>query len=140
MNRGGKPMIRCVGAVVHDDSGRLLLIRRTRPPGAGLWSLPGGKVESGESDAAAVRREVREETGLEIAVGAFVGRVERPAPSGVFDIHDYAAVVTGGDLRAGDDAAEAGWFDLATFTTMRTSGELVDELAETLDGWGVLPR
>ncbi|MGW5054192.1 NUDIX hydrolase [Actinokineospora sp. NPDC004072] len=133
-------MIRCVGAVVHDAAGRLLLIRRARPPGAGLWSLPGGKVDPGESDAEAVRREVREETGLEVAVGAFVGRVERPAPSGVFDIHDYACVVTGGDLRAGDDAAAAVWVDLATFTTMRTSGELVDELAETLDGWGALPR
>lgn len=140
MSSGEYRVIRCVGGVVHDGSGRLLLIRRARPPGAGLWSLPGGKVDEGESDPIALARELREETGLAVAVGAFVGRVERPAPSGVFDIHDYACSVTGGELRAGDDAIDARWVDLATFTTMETSGELVDELADTLHSWGALPR
>ncbi|MFC7613097.1 NUDIX hydrolase [Actinokineospora soli] len=140
MFEGEYRMIRCVGGLVRDDSGRLLLIRRARPPGAGQWSLPGGKVEGGESDAEALRRELREETGLEVIVGAFVGRVERPAPSGVFDIHDYDCSVTGGDLHPGDDATDARWVDHATFTTMQTSGELVDGLGETLHAWGALPH
>src|SRR5436190_190421 len=59
-----KPAIRveCAGAVVRDDHGRLLLVRRGRPPSAGLWSLPGGRIEPGESAAAAAAREVWEET------------------------------------------------------------------------------
>ncbi|MFC5287326.1 NUDIX hydrolase [Actinokineospora guangxiensis] len=140
MSSGEYRVIRCVGGVVRDDSGRVLLIRRAHEPGSGLWSLPGGKVESGETDAEALSRELREETGLSATVGAFIGAVERPAPSGVFDIHDYACSVTGGELRAGDDATDVRWVDLATFTTMERSGQLVDELATTLQSWGQLPR
>ncbi|MGQ0838258.1 NUDIX hydrolase [Actinokineospora sp.] len=131
--------IRCVGAIVRDSSGRLLLVRRAHDPGRGQWSLPGGKVESGESDAAAVIRELREETGLAVAVGARVGQVERLAPTGVYEIHDYACAVTSGDLRAGDDATEAAWVDLATFTTLERSNRLVDKLADTLRAWRSLP-
>ncbi|MGH3878481.1 MAG: NUDIX hydrolase [Actinophytocola sp.] len=133
-------MIRCVGAVVHDAAGRLLLIKRGQAPGAGLWSLPGGRVEPDESDAEAVVRELREETGLEVRVGELVGRVERPAPAGVFEIFDYAGVVVGGSLRAGDDAAEVGWVDLAGFESLSAAGELVDPLAATLRDWDALPR
>lgn len=134
------PMIRCVGAIVHDSAGRLLLIKRGRPPGRGLWSLPGGRVEPGETDEQAVTRELREETGLSIRPGALVGRVERPAPAGVFEIFDYAGVVAGGTLRAGDDAAEADWVGPAEFAGLAERGELVAELAETLRGWDALPR
>jgi len=133
-------MIRCVGAIVHDAAGRLLLIRRGRAPGAGLWSLPGGRVEPDESDAEAVVRELREETGLEVRPGDLVGRVERPAPAGVFEIFDYVGVVVGGSLRAGDDAAEADWVDLARFESLSAAGELVELLAETLREWDALPR
>ena len=72
--------IACVGAVVVDDAGRYLLVRRGREPSKGLWSIPGGKVEPGESDEQATAREVLEETGLPVTVGDFVGHVERPAP------------------------------------------------------------
>jgi 8-oxo-dGTP diphosphatase len=92
--------IACVGAVVR-SGGKLLVIRRGRPPGAGLWSLPGGRVEPGESDEQALRREVREETGLEVSVGELVGTVERdadpdlPGSGGTFVIHDYACSPAG---------------------------------------------
>jgi ADP-ribose pyrophosphatase YjhB (NUDIX family) len=73
-----RPVVACVGAVVHDTAGRLLLIRRGQEPSRGLWSLPGGRVEPGETVAAAVVREVREETGLEVRpariAGVFGGR------------------------------------------------------------------
>ena len=65
--------IRCVGALVHDSNGRLLLVRRANPPGEGMWSIPGGRVEPGETDEAAVTREVAEETGLSVTVGRLVG-------------------------------------------------------------------
>jgi 8-oxo-dGTP diphosphatase len=127
----------CVGAVVHDDEHRLLLVRRGRNPSAGRWSLPGGRVEAGESDGEAVRREVLEETGLDVVVGRLVGTVERPGPDGVvYDIRDYACAVMGGRLRAGDDASEVRWVDRWDLLTLDTTDGLVD----ALEAWGMLPR
>jgi ADP-ribose pyrophosphatase YjhB (NUDIX family) len=129
-----------VGAVVVDPAGRLLLVRRGRDPGAGLWSIPGGKVEPGESRAEAVVRELAEETGLPVVVGEHVGTVERAAPADdVFVIHDYRAVLSPGtdpgSARAGDDAAGVGWF---TPEEVRAAA-CVPGLVEALSGWGVLP-
>ncbi len=134
------PMIRCVGAIVHDVAGRLLLIRRGTPPGEGLWSLPGGRVEADETDFSAVARELEEETGLQVRPEKLIGRVERPAPAGIYEIYDYAATVVGGSLRPGDDASAAEWVDLTRFHTMEREGELVSQLADTLRDWQALPR
>lgn len=133
-------MIRCVGAIVHDAAGRLLLVRRVNEPGRGRWSLPGGRVEPGETDGSAVARELLEETGLEVRAGSLVGSVQRAAPGGVFVIYDYAATVVGGRLRAGDDASAAAWVDAEEFTRLDEGGHLVDELAATLREWRSLPR
>ena len=73
MDIAGDTTIRCVGGIVHDAQGRLLLIKRANEPGRGRWSLPGGRVEPGETDAEAVVREVREETGLEVTPGPLAG-------------------------------------------------------------------
>jgi ADP-ribose pyrophosphatase YjhB (NUDIX family) len=129
--------VACVGAVVHDDEHRLLMIRRANPPGVGTWSLPGGRVEADETDADAVRREVAEETGLQVTVGVRVGTVVLAGPNGVsYDVRDYACAVTGGRLRAGDDAAEARWVHRAELLLLDTPPGLVD----TLEQWGVLPK
>lgn len=129
--------VRCVGGVVRDGEGRLLLVRRGRPPGEGLWSIPGGRVEPGEGDAAAVVRELAEETGLTVRAGRLIGTVERPGPGGVtYEIHDYAATVTGGTARAGDDAAEVRWVTDAELRAYPTVTGLLDALAS----WGVVPR
>jgi len=133
-------MIRCVGAIVHDTAGRLLLIRRGTPPGQGLWSLPGGRVEPGETDFSAVVRELLEETNLHVRPGDLVGSVRRPAPAGVYEIFDYAATVVTGTLKPGDDAAAADWVNLPTFDAMDRADELVPRLADTLRGWNALPR
>ena len=140
MTEGQIPMIRCVGAVVHDATGRLLLIRRATDPGRGQWSLPGGRVEPGETDAEAVIRELREETGLEVVPGKLVGSVERPARTGIYLIFDYSAQVAGGVLRAGDDASDARWASATEFTALHEAGQLVDGLADTLETWNALPR
>jgi 8-oxo-dGTP diphosphatase len=126
----------CVGALVYDDRRRLLLVRRGRPPGVGLWSIPGGRVEPGETDEQAVIREIAEETGLTVEVGALVGTVERPGPAGqLYVIRDYAATIESGTLRPGDDADETRFADRATFDRL----PLVDHLAETLARWHSLP-
>lgn len=129
-------VVRCVGAVVHDAAGRLLLVRRANEPGRGQWSLPGGRVEPGESDAFAVARELREETGLEVRVGSLVGSVQR----GQFLIFDYAAEAIGGELAAGDDASAVAWVTSAEFTRLEADGLLVAQLSDTLTGWSALPR
>jgi 8-oxo-dGTP diphosphatase len=127
--------IACVGAIVHDDAGRLLLVQRGHDPEAGRWSLPGGRVEPGETDADALAREMREETGLIVTAGPLVGAVERPGGAGtVLDIRDYAATVTGGQLAAGDDAAAARWVAPSDVTSL----PLTTGLAEALRAWGVL--
>ncbi|MFG2090648.1 MULTISPECIES: NUDIX hydrolase [unclassified Spirillospora] len=127
--------IRCVGGIVRDGQGRLLMVRRGRPPGEGLWSIPGGRVEPGEDDPAAVARELKEETGLDVVVGAPAGTVERPGPGGVtYDIHDYVATVAGGTLRAGDDASDVRWVSPDGLRGLPVTPGLLDALAL----WGLL--
>ncbi len=118
----------CVGAVVIDDD-RLLLVRRGRGPAAGEWALPGGRVEFGETMVEALVREVKEETGLDVAVGDYIGHVEVLGDHDHFVIHDfYATAFETEPVRAGDDAQEVAWFDLHVVSELN----LVDSCAEFL--------
>jgi len=130
--------IPCVGAVVHDRANRLLLIRRGQEPGRGLWSLPGGRVDPGETDQQAVVREVAEETGLAVRPTRLLGRVRRPSGSGpVYEIADYVCELAGpASLRAGTDAIDARWVDARDYARL----SLVAGLTEVLAEWDVLPR
>ena len=105
----------CVGGVVVHD-GRLLLVRRGRGAGVGLWSIPGGRVEWGEALADAVVREVAEETGLAVVPAGWLGWVERIDVAHHFVIHDFLAHLADGAqpdrARAGDDAAAVRWVGL----------------------------
>ena len=101
-------------ALVVDADGRLLLVRRAHDPHGGTWDLPGGFLEEAEHPLDALRRELREETGLDVEPVEFVGiRLDRYG-----DGHDapttlnlyWTARVTGGEPEAGDDAAELRWF------------------------------
>lgn len=129
----------CVGAVITDGAGRLLLIQRGHDPGRGLWSIPGGRIEDGETDAAALVREVREETGLQVAAGPLVGTVTRPGGAGInFEIRDYAAVITGGTLAAGDDAADVRWASPVELDRLEARSELSPGLLISLRCWGAI--
>lgn len=125
----------CVGVLVRDRAGRLLVVRRRNPPAEGRWSIPGGRVEDGESLAEAARREAREETGLDVEVGAVVGRVELAGPDGqVYAVTDFAATVAGGlEPVAGDDATDVRWVTRAELAELPSS----PGLAETLAAWGI---
>jgi 8-oxo-dGTP diphosphatase len=130
-------VVPCVGAVIHDPTGRLLLVQRGHDPHRGLWSLPGGRIEAGESPEQAVVREVREETGLEVVPGRPVGRVQISGAWVLFDVVDLSCVLTRTDAEPvpGDDAVAALFADAATLDGLPCTPLLV----ETLRGWGVLP-
>jgi 8-oxo-dGTP diphosphatase len=115
--------ILAVGAVVTNAAGEVLLVRRGRPPRQGEWSIPGGKVEWGETLEAALRREIREETGLEIEILGFVAALDSlfPGADGETERHyvllDYAVLAVSGTLLAGDDASEVRWVTPAELET-----------------------
>ena len=100
-----------VGAVVVDAEGRLLLVKRGIAPAKGLWSLPAGFVDADEDPRAAAAREALEETGLVVDVGDVVDVWAGGGGRASFFLA-FTATVTGGELCAGDDAEEAGWFAL----------------------------
>jgi len=103
-----------VGALIFRRD-RILMAQRGKQPLKGAWSLPGGAVETGESLDAAVRREVHEETGLDVKplkvfqIFERIMRDARGAPEYHYVLIDYICRVTGGDLRAGDDVSRVEW-------------------------------
>jgi len=107
-----RPIIGVGGVVVQD--GKVLIVKRAHEPRKGEWSLPGGRVELGETLVEAVRREIKEETGVDVEVGALVelfdrvhrrdGRVQYH-----FVIADFLCAPSGGTLAAADDALEVAW-------------------------------
>ena len=132
------PEVPCVGAVVHDGQGRLLLVRRGHAPSAGLWSVPGGRVEAGESEVEAVVRELAEETGLRVRPDRVLGRVRIDGEGVVFTVTDWACTALDPDRQpvAGDDAAEVVFVDAADLSEL----DLAPGVLAALSGWGVLPR
>ena len=101
-----------VDAFIQDRKGRLLLIRRGRPPFRGSWGLPGGFCEWKETTETCCAREAEEETGLKVRVGELLGVYSDPErdPRGHNVTVLYAAKPTSGTAKGGDDAAEARWF------------------------------
>jgi 8-oxo-dGTP diphosphatase len=101
-----------VGGVVLAEGERVLLVKRGQAPLAGTWSLPGGKVEPGESLEAAVVREVLEETGVRVDAGEVVAVVTIESEGFAYEIHELLCTVAPGvqaELRAGDDASAVAW-------------------------------
>ena len=152
------PIPAVAGVIVRD--GEILLVRRGVEPSKGKWSIPGGSVEWGETLVEALKREVCEETGLEIQVQALAGVYDlviesdgatrrhgdaatpdhsslirlRQGYGGQVTYHyviiDYFAEVVGGDLAAGDDASDARWVPIKDLDGYELTEHLRERLAE----------
>ena len=119
------------------DDGRLLMIRRGTEPEAGRWSVPGGRLELGETMADGVEREVLEETGVAVRCGELATLLERFHDTGHLVIADFHAAPIGPATRpvAGDDASEAAWVDVDQLGAL----DLVSGLLEVLVEQGLVP-
>jgi 8-oxo-dGTP diphosphatase len=124
-----------LGAVVWHE-GKVLMIKRGQPPRAGIWSLPGGGQMLGETVEEGIRRELREETGVEVdllGLVAVIDSVQRDAAGQVlyhYTIIDYAARWRSGATVAGDDAADAAWFtpkELAQLTLWEETMRVIEQ-------------
>lgn len=116
---GGQQFPRLAVSICLLRGDEVLLVKRGRPPGAGLWSLPGGHVEWGETLRDAAARELREETGLEgeLALRPIIVDAIRHDDRGSVQTHYAIAMFEGrwigGEAQAGDDAAAIAWFEVA---------------------------
>jgi ADP-ribose pyrophosphatase YjhB (NUDIX family) len=123
-----------VGAVVYRDD-QVLLIRRGNPPLYGSWSFPGGRVKDHEDLPGALRREVREECGIEIEVGDLITEfeyIERDEGGGVkyhYIVFDFEARYESGETARGTDALEAAWIPLSRIHEY----ELTDKVREIIE-------
>lgn len=120
-----------VGAVVFDDERRVLLIRRAQAPALGLWSVPGGRLEAGESLRECCRREVMEETGIAVEPGPIVAVAERIRSGFHYVIVDFAAtlkVSPAPEPMPATDASAACWVGLDDLDGY----ELVEGLADVI--------
>ena len=131
-----RPILAVSAAIIRE--GRVLIVRRARPPADGLYTLPGGVVEAGETLIEAVKREVREETALTIepvglagyreAIGRDAGgRIERH-----FVILPFAARWIAGEPVLNEELSEAMWLDPARIATLATTAGLAEIVAAAL--------
>ncbi|MBV8949824.1 MAG: NUDIX domain-containing protein [Actinobacteria bacterium] len=132
--RAGPPVVAVGGVAVAD--GALLLVRRANAPQSGRWTIPGGRVERGEKLVDAVEREVREETGIEVRCGPFLGIAERIGEDFHYVILDFVVEIRGGTSqpRPGGDALDAAWVPMRSVPGV----ELVEGLEGFLRTHGVL--
>jgi 8-oxo-dGTP diphosphatase len=126
-----------VGAVVFHD-GKVLLVRRGKPPRMGKWAIPGGSVEAGESLRQAAEREVREETGIEVRAGEVVHVFELIDHDEAqqlrfhYVIIDLMADYLRGEVKAADDASDARWFGGEELSAYDVDGETLHLLQDKL--------
>ena len=124
------PITVAVGGVAVID-GAILLIERGTEPSAGCWSVPGGRLEPGETLAQAVVREVAEETGLAVVAGSLIALAERIGPDHHILIANHHVEIIGSTTpTAGDDAADAAWVPLDQLTEIELVPGLLDYLRD----------
>jgi len=137
LGKNGKLLIGCSATILDETGQKVLLTRRTDN---GLWCLPGGRMEAGESVEECCVREVREETGLQIRVKRLAGVYSNPDqlvvyPDGEqahFVVLNFEAEVINGELGLSDETSEAGYFSLAEFKSMPMHDRHADRVEDVL--------
>lgn len=130
-----------VGVVVLNAEGHVLLVKRGKPPRAGEWSIPGGLIDLGERLEEAAHREVREECGIEIAIGGFITTFEPIIydAAGEIEYHyvllDYWATYLSGTVVAQDDAAAVEWVTLDALPTFNLRRETFQVIHDAHAAW-----
>jgi ADP-ribose pyrophosphatase len=126
------PQVAAAAVVIKDS--KVLLVKRASAPNKGLWAIPGGSVELGETLQQAAEREIREETGLTVKAGEpmnvfdFIERDEACAVRFHYVIVDVAAVYISGEITPADDAADAGWFGVEELKGIEVSSNTAELL------------
>ncbi len=124
-----------VGAIIFRDE-KILLVKRSKPPAKGMWAIPGGKINSGESMKDALRREIKEETNLEIEVGevVYVFDVLEYDKNNRLRFHyviiDFECIYKNGIIMAGDDAAEVCWVSEKELNNINVNSKTRDLLRD----------
>jgi len=116
--------VECVGIVCLKGED-VLLIRRGKPPREGQWSIPGGRIELGETEQQACLRELMEETGISALIVEKIERLTTDFGQGPYHLHDYLALWESGEPVAGDDAAAAMFMPLSQIDSMNMWDETV---------------
>ncbi len=107
----------CVG-VICIRGNDVLIIQRGKPPRKGEWSIPGGRIEAGESEQSAALRELFEETGIRAKLGPKVATIPALFEGFNYRLHDYAAIWESGEPHAGDDAAQAKFVPISEISSL----------------------
>ena len=125
--------LRLAVSVIIRDGDRFFLVERANEPGKGSYAFPGGKVEPGEALDAAIRRELKEETALDLVEAVLFEVLEVSGASGHYLLHVYLAHTISGNPQAGDDAASFGWYsqeDMHALTMPQSVRDMVAKLLQ----------
>ncbi|MDL1970840.1 MAG: NUDIX hydrolase [Candidatus Desulfofervidaceae bacterium] len=134
-----RPLVGVGGIVFHRD--QVLLIKRKNPPGQGIWSIPGGLVKIGEALREAVRREVKEETNLEVRPEEIIEVVERILPDNEgeivyhYVIVDFLCAFLGGEHKPQSDASDLVWLPFKKLDTLEINEELKNIIEKAYALW-----
>lgn len=113
------PVIRVVGAIVERNGAVFAARRNAERSAGGLWEFPGGKIETGETPEVALRRELQEELGVDVAVGPFVDRSLSDVGTARIELSCYAAQFTGEDPTTSSDHDAMQWVPLTELSSLQ---------------------
>lgn len=124
----------CVGVICFRGAS-VLMIQRGQPPRMGEWSIPGGRIEAGESEPAAALRELMEETGVHAVLGEKIANIPAIFEGYHYRLHDYIATWISGEPIAGDDAADCAFVPLEQVRSMTIWPKTRDVILEGYKIW-----